>query len=853
MPDISRIFIPKRISTELRTIYSSTVTVVCAPDGTGKSTLLREYISSTRTKNISVRFITEADSTGGCFSQLCTLVTGKQYSEPITDSELSFLRELFSSSKPEKPLLIVVDCDYAADTLLGNYRTAKLLAECKCARFVFVCSFLRNAYHKMVKKMGFCLLAAEQLSLTAEETAEYAQFCGVNVNIGDVFNTSRGSFLSTRLCFMLAQNGRDFTKLTSGSLLIRALLELQPARMTGAITIASAFNDFSQAICAKLSTFSAITGFFGTDLLSPDAIITELSALRSLIPLVEINRRRKTVKFHPVLRQALYTLFFRFPDIVQHDMRIFFGREYLRTGKNYYAFCEFFLAGEYELAAGVHYNAPVSYYMLMKSSRQLQRFVLECPLTCKQALPRLLRVISLLMHTDLSAALTDRFQEIIRYIASTPALSTSERKPLLSFAYALRTNEALYTLDKMGSYIMRAYDMFRGIQEYDAPMFPWGMYSPSVFFLLHRRGYSVHTETAQFTRYQRMYTEMLNHGRYNDIIFSGEAKYCQGDLSGALKLLSRVSSLCSGTGDISTRLCAMYNSAKCCLYLGEYTQFFEFVSGIQRIERANFSREEGDCARLYLGLLRALRGGGAEDMWYALSADDNEPLKNRFTAPYFVLIKAVFYVRKEQYGVLAHAAPQFIETAREAGNEGAEASLRLLSAQALLSLGSHQSAVQYAEEAFRSVQENGIISIAAEIYVICPELFSQIKPLLPQELHPVTDEAVRLGRQFQRGAEAIRSYELTYLSNTSQIQSGGHFLVPLKRLLSETQTCRQQLGLTEMAYSYAVLAASGIPNSEIGRLFNISENSIKSSLKRTYAALGIKNRRGLIGIVPTLK
>ena len=49
------------------------------------------------------------------------------------------------------------------------------------------------------------------------------------------------------------------------------------------------------------------------------------------------------------------------------------------------------------------------------------------------------------------------------------------------------------------------------------------------------------------------------------------------------------------------------------------------------------------------------------------------------------------------------------------------------------------------------------------------------------------------------------------------------------------------------------MAASGVENKDICRLFSVSEDSVKSSLKRTFAALGVKNRRGLIGKIPTIK
>ena len=54
MPDTSRIYIPKRVSGMLRGIYTSRVTVVIAPDGCGKSTLVREFTSRTRPAGISL-------------------------------------------------------------------------------------------------------------------------------------------------------------------------------------------------------------------------------------------------------------------------------------------------------------------------------------------------------------------------------------------------------------------------------------------------------------------------------------------------------------------------------------------------------------------------------------------------------------------------------------------------------------------------------------------------------------------------------------------------------------------------------------------------------------------------------
>lgn len=849
---MAEIFIPKRISTALRRIYTDRVTVICAPDGTGKSTLLREFTGRTRRSGISIRFITSADSASDCFSQICMHIIGNPSNEPITDRESAILREQFAAAE-HKELVLIIDCEYSAETLLGNMRTARLLAEHGNAHFVFICSSISHNYRQLAQSLKFTITDRDSLAMNPDEIAEYARMCAVSVNVSDVYSSCNGAFLGTRLCFMLAQEGLEYTGMNTVGRLLRAVLEEQSVRMHGALVMASAFGELSPDFCAELRSFSSINEFFGAGLIESTAVFGQLKKLNSIIPLIDINLRRRTARFHPILRSAVYRLFLRLPENVRHDMRICFGREYHRTGNDYYAFCEYFLSGEYELAAGIHNNERITYSLLIRSRGMLERYVNECPLSCKPAIPRMLRICAMLMHTDLKPRIQVRFAEIITYITNATEYTPSERRSLLSYAYALRTSEDLYVLDKMGANIMRAYDMFRGRHEYEQSLFSWNMYSPTVFFLLHRRGYSIQTEIAQFTRYQHMYTEMLDHGRYTEIIFSGEAKYVRGDLSGALELLSAAASLATGKYRIATRITAMYCAAKCCLFLGDHMKFFEYVDGIHSIERAYFSREEGNCARLMTGLLRILRGGGTEDSWYALCADDSDPLMNRFTAPYFAMIHTEYLTRSKQYDLLCSNITQYIKSAADAGNEAAGIKLRLFISHALMEVGRYDEAIQYSAEALEAAAENQTPSVPAEFHALYPEFLGQIRGLVGEELQPFIDQVIQTGNVFLRGRETIRSYEITYLSNMRQDNYAEHYLVPLKRLMSSTDGLRRELGLSEKAYAYAIMAASGVSNQEMCSLFGVSPDSIKSSLKRTYTALGVKNRRGLIGLLPTLK
>ena len=853
MPDTSRIYIPKRVSAMLRGIYTSRVTVLSAPDGCGKTTLIREFIARTRPSGIALRNITSAANTGECFAQICSMIAGKELPEPLSDQEYLAASREFSEARPEKPLLIVVDCPCAARTALGNLRTAKLLRDCRCARFVFISDSMKPAYRELSREMGFTLIERDSLSMNISEIMEYAERCSVSINAREAYAACRGSFLGTRLCIMLAQHGEDIGGLTTEGRLIRAVLKPRPLRLHGALTAVTAFTDLPEEFLGDLGSFAALTEYFGSGLFTRQEILGELTSLDETIHLLDIDRRTSAVKLHPMLKHSAYTLFFNFPQAVQHDMRVCFARQYNRMGDSFSAFMEYFLAGEYELAADVRARGHITYFMLINSARLLQRFVTECPLSCKPAIPRIMRINALLMHTSLKPLLLNRFDEIISWISSSHDHTAAEKQRLISYAYALKANEDLYTLDKMGANIKRAYDLFKIRREYEAPKFPWTMYAPSVFCLVHRRGHSMQTENEQFTRYQHMYTEMLNHGKYTQMIFTGEMKYYQGDLTGGLELLSAAASFCSVKEQGAARLAALYCSAKCCLYLGNYKGFYEKLTDIHATERAHVNAEEGECAKLCLGLLRGLRGGGYDDMWYAICCEESDMLCNRYTAPYFALVKALYFLRAGKNDILSGHTEQFILAADTAGNEAVGIALRLCAAQASLSLGSFERSSMIMGKALDIAMQNRIPAALGEFCAAFPELFLQMEQLLPEKYTHIIREAVRLGGEFRRGLETVRTYEITYMTSMRRESSSEHFLAPLHSLLDSHVRLREGLGLSESAFKYAVMAASGAENKEICKLFNVSENSVKSSLKRTFAALGVKNRRGLAGIVPTIK
>lgn len=852
IPTMTRVFIPKRISRILHSIYSERVTIVYAPDGTGKTTLLRNFVRRTRPDGISVRFISSAKSTGDCFSQIISGILGKPLNEPLTDGEYHAIKWQISETKQRRNILIISDCPFAIQTMLGNRRTARLLAECKNASFVFVGSDLNDIYLTFARELQVNLIGYEQLCMNVTETAKYAEIAGINTDTEKVFNSTHGEFLGTSLCFMLDQCGEEYTDMTANERLFRAVTQHLSKEAWAALIAAAAFPDCPECVYIDTCSFPSIAEYFGNNAFQTPSIIQELDSLNRIIPLVSVNHRKCTAYLHPALKRTVKTLFYEIPENVRHDLRICFAREFRRRGEAFYGFCEYYLAGEYELAGEVRVVDGTSYLVMLNSSELLLGFVQKCPLDCQKALPRLLRVIALLMHTDVKPIVEQKFSEVIDYLRTTNDYDEISRQEMLCYAYALRTSKDSYILDKMGADIKRAYDLFKYTHRFESPAYPWCMYSPSILALIHRRGNQLITEMSQFDRFQRMYSEMLNHGRFTQNIFAGEVKYYLGDLSTGRDILNAAAKYC--TDDIpATHICALFNGAKCCLFLGDYQGFFRQLSDIHRIERKYLNREEGDFAKLCLGMLRTIRGGGIEDSWYVLRTDENDIMYNRYTAPYFSMTKAAYYLSGGYYNQLTEISDIFIATAIDAGNEIAGIKLRLYSAQAHLYLDRQKTAKQLFFDAMQAVRDNNLPAAAAEVCAVYPDIFEQLKLSVSSELSETIEKVQHMGEEFRRGLETVRTYEKTYLSNVRKDNYAEHYLAPLERVIADTDELRKKLKLSSAAYSYAIMAASGVPNSEISMFFDVSIDSVKSSLKRTCAALGIKSRRELSGHIPTLK
>lgn len=838
------IFIPKRLYERMKIIYSSKMTIITAPDGSGKTTLTHEFIARTRPADFACKSF-KGKTADECFMRLSEYVTGKPEHIPLTDSELVYLKEQFSAAKPpEKNTLLIFDVPAAAEMLLTCLRCTELLKNCCPYSLLILTDREYIGGEDVTEYFGIEHIHGNELDFTQEELAQYLRICKVdNLDPAEIFKLTKGRIQHIRFCILAARAGTDYNR-QPVELFYHGMMNALTDEQRFSLMIAVTLDRLSPQLCRELSQCSAVSSGLDPSCFEIGTIIDNVKTIGRMTGAIDINRHTLEVSFSRAVRLAVKIHFDSLPFEQQRGWRICFANEYLRCGENFYAFCELFLAEEWEQAADVTTLRVMSLDTLLAAKELLYRFVTTCPLSCKNIIPRLLRVTALLMLTSKKESVRGKFTEIIAYLKSSPDYTERERRQILSYAYLMRTYEYFYDLGTMGNTIKIAYDLFTTAVGRGELFHSWTMYSPSVFCMIHKYSTPLKVEREQFTRYMRMYVEMAGHGYFAAELFNAEAILFEGKPEAARPLFER---LVSETQDITTLLEALFMSAICCMCLGLYEPYTRHLRRIIEITHKYLGKEEGDMGLLCYAMLSWMRGGSMMDMWHLASIDSDRVRTNRYSEPFVYLITCKMIMNKLSYEELIERIIAFRQTAQAVSNEVLAVCFMLYEAEGHRMYGNDEKAALLLSEVLRTTRRNGTDFFQAMFSAHYPELFELAK-LLPYTEASYAEEIVERGKEYRMGIDAVRSYELSV--------SGGDNLHSMKETMllkrAEAACSNKKLNITDRAYKYAVLASIGLSNAEIANICSVSEDSVKSSLKRTFAKANIRSRSQLKTIIPPI-
>ncbi|MBE6890260.1 MAG: hypothetical protein E7485_09640 [Ruminococcaceae bacterium] len=831
------IFIPKRLYSRLKSIYTQRLTVVCAPEGSGKTTILKEFLRRSRPEGASCRFISDCGTANECFSRYCKLLLGTDERIPITRQEFLALKDRLLSVSVKQPYVIVIDSSAAANMLLGSLYCARLLGEYSPVSLVITCDSITFHQAKLIEDLSIDLISKEELQLTSDETARFLKLCEADSsNADEICSRTSGDILRIRLCAIILTNGGSISSYELQDLLPEAMLRVLDKSTVLCALCAAAFFTLDEQTCTWFAGEKALVDCYGADALTLSAIRDGIDRVNKILPLIDINRRTNKYNTPFYIKLSLFRYSAQMPDEIRKAIYRCSAKDCLRAGRNFVAFCQYCSAGEHDKAAVIPSHGILMFEIVLQSKRQIYDIVKNASLENPLMIPRLLRLLSLLALTDYKPYVKKHFDVIIKSITERSDITEEKRRDMLCYAYALRSYEDFYLMEKMGTHIKRAYEYYSGISAFSPPFYSWSLYAPSVFELIHRFSIPLEAEAEQFTRYHHMYTEMIGHGAYIEKLYIAEMYYYTKEFEKGLNLSRDIALLCSSERLVPTKLIALYTAARCSLMLGNYEPFSSLCSEIAELGSKYYSSESGDMALLILAQLSCIKSGTDEERWNTVSKSDELIMLNRFAAPFYYCVRCFSALMHKEYNTLFNRNADYLSIANEVRNETAAARIELITAIAHYKTGREKTAMTLIQKILDKLLLSGLIMPAAEICVHFPAAFKAARYRLSSKYNKLLSEILNTAHSLRKSIELVRIQELSendlYDSKTA-VQT--QHKTAAKRSLNEQR-------LTAKAYDIAKFAAEGASNEVIAETFGISIDSVKSSLKRTYAKLGIKSR-----------
>lgn len=834
---LAMIFIPKRLYSRLKSIYAQRLTVVCAPEGSGKTTILKEFLRRSRPEGASCRFISDCGTANECFSRYCKLLLGTDERIPITRQEFLTLKERLQNVSVKHPYVIIIDSSAAANMLLGSLYCARLLGEYSPVSLVMTCESITYHQAKLIENLSIDLISNEELQLTVDETAQFLRLCDADSSdAAEICSRTSGEILKIRLCAIILANGGSISSYEFQKLMPEAMMRVLDKSTVLCALCAAAFFILDEQTCTWFSEEKALVDYYGAKALTLSAIRKGINRINDILPLVEVNRRTNKYSTPFYMKLSLFKYSAQLPKDVKNAIYRCSAKDCLRTNRNFLAFCQYCSAGEYDKAAVIPSHGILMFDIILQSKRQIYEIFKNASLDNPLMIPRLLRLLSLLALTDYKPYVKEHFNVIIKSITERSDITEEKRRDMLCYAYALRSYEDFYLMEKMGTHIKRAYEYYSGVAAFSPPFYSWSLYAPSVFELIHRFSIPLEAEAEQFTRYHHMYTEMIGHGAYIEKLYVAEMYYYTEDFEKGLSLSRDIALQCSSERLVPTKLIALYTAARCSLILGNYEPFSLLCSEIAELGSRYYSSESGDMALLILAQLSCIKGGTDEERWNTVSKSDERIMLNRFAAPFYYCVRCFSALIHKEYNTLFDRNADYLSIANEVRNETAAARIELMTAIAHYKTGNEKTAMALIQKALDKLIPSGLIMHAAEICVHFPAVFKIAQCRLGPKYKKLLSKILDTAHSLRKSIELVRIQELTEndLYDSKAAVKAQH--------KATIQRSEAEPRLTAKAYDIAKLAANGASNEVIAESLGISIDSVKSSLKRTYTKLGIKSR-----------
>lgn len=809
------IYISNRLNSRLKTILESPLTIVEAPTGYGKTTVVKEYFAKNNIRNIW--FNIDTNDKDQFFTDFCKRITSVNEVCAKMLSSVGFPKDSDAASVIAK---ILFDMEFREDTILvlDNYH---LICDDYFNQIIKDLSFGKNVKLHVVfltqaitSGVTFDLILKKKLNylnkadfeLTEGEIDEYYKNSGVKLSKEEsdfLYQYTEGwpSALYLQMLSYVSTNKFEPT-VSVDNLVCNAIWDNINRKEQDCLISLSIFSNFSfrQAIAMNEGAISE----------------KEIEKLLDNNAFIKYDSKSRKYYIHSILKYFLEREFDKLEPLFKKQIYKNAGKWFVDNEEYFEAIKYYNKIGDYEDILSLDYKASTLIKEMNSNNEAL--FVgitknIKNQWKIKYIDTYLIFVYSLILYNE-----RDVFEKecnLLFELIEESDLSKREKDNYIGECILLKSFGCYNDLEKLEEYYEKAYALLKAPSVVFDGNSSFTFFNPSVFASMHTTVGGVNKELQLIDKIMPMYYKLFNGASKGaEALYRAESLMNSGEFSDAATLCKKAKYMAETRKQTDVYISALFMLSRIAYYNADYDTINENLDLIRR-KLENTNRTDliymADMCEGYIRV--ALDSPELVPSWLTnnISIENNCRIH---TLGFANIIYGKYLLSKEKYDDFLAISGQMLGVASVFNNVMYKIYTYIYIAIANYAIQKEGKAGDILVEAVKLAQPDDILLPFVENYGVIVNLFTG------EKLSPYKEFVNKIRTITRKYSKGLRSSKKASLND-------------------------QSLGLTNREYEVAKLAAQRLSNREIADSLFIAESTVKSNLKVVFNKLGINSRNEL--------
>lgn len=801
-----------RIIEALEGILDYPLTIVEAPMGYGKTTAVREFLYNSEVNTLWQR-IDDSDKTAywkgfcrliGALNQDCaeSLIQLEFPKDSVSKQEALQLIKDIEMSK--RTVLVMDDYHLVHDSEVDSFVKFLVTEEIEHLHIVLITRFIKfNNMEELSLRGHLYYISKESFILNPDEIRKYYRMCGINLNDLEVekLDSYTEGWIGALYLIMMNYHREGSFKTAEN---IYKLLEE---------AIYEPFSEEIKQFLLSISVFESFTLDQAEYMWSKENVKEILAEIINKNALVNYDLQSKTYQFHNIFTKFLRDEFEKKSHDYRQHVLAKTANWHLKAGDYLAAMNGYFIASDFDgLLYAIEVDKGHSIHNEQKES--FINYFERCPEGIKNSHPIALLIYGLCLF---SFNEVDRFEKVCgEFMAAIKNNDQLEQENIneLMGEFELLLNFTCYNdISRMSEHLKKAEMLLDHPAKFIDTQGGFTFGSPSILYMFYRETGTLKKEVEVLKEALPYYNRITNgHGTGGEFVMEAEWHYNRGEMESAEIISNKALYLANKYGQEEILICAVFLQARLALYKGDYSYilytFHRLREEMKQKKWYNLIHTIDLCETF---VHCALRRHEKVPVWILNGDFDSSRLYFPAIAFFNIVYGRSMLINKEYYKLLG---------LEEYLRDMASVFPNLLGQiYAIIHIAAANQRVYRREDAVRTLKEALDLAIPDEVYMPFAENCDYIEPTLKelQLQHDYHEPIVKI-------LELYRKYQISL------------------EQITKTFFIDKKPELTEREMEIAKLAAEGFSNKEIaGRLY-ITQNTVKTLLKRVFEKLEINSR-----------